>query len=155
GSELHEALVGEPGGAREAVAQGLRSARQLARLDSRFEPLTERLAGLEAELTDVADEARGLVDCVDHDPAEPAGVEERLSLIYALERRYGDDEDAVIAYGQRAAAEVVRLSTMEVERERRAAEDARLLADVAGAAAALSDRRRVTAERLGGLVSHA
>jgi DNA repair protein RecN (Recombination protein N) len=155
GSELHEALIGEPGGAREAVAQGLRSARQLSRLDTRFEPLTERLAGLEAELSDVADEARGLVEGVDHDPAELARLEERLSLIYALERRYGDDEEAVIAYGQRAAAEVQRLSTMEVERERRAAEDARLLTDVARAAAGLSERRRATAERLGALVSDA
>ena len=41
GDELHESLIGEPGGARESVAQALRSARQLGRLDPRFEPLAD------------------------------------------------------------------------------------------------------------------
>ena len=155
GGELHEALVGEPGGARESVAQAIHSARQLSRLDPRFEPLGDRLAGVEAELSDVADEARALIEGVDHAPRELARLEERLSVIFALERRYGDDEAAVIAYGERAAAEVRRLAGIEGERGRRAAEDARLLADVARVSARLSELRIATARRLGALVSEA
>jgi DNA repair protein RecN (Recombination protein N) len=153
GGDLHESLVGEPRGAREAVAQAARSARQLARLDPRFESLEARLAGVEAEIADVAAEARELVDGVDHDPRALAHLEERLSLIYSLERRYGDDEAAVIAYGERASQEAARLAGLEGERGRRSDEDARLLADVAGAAARLSAARAATAGRLGGLVS--
>lgn len=155
GAELHEALVGEPGGARESVAQAFRSARQLSRLDARFEALADRLAAAEAELSDVAEESRGLVEGVEHDPRELARLEERLSLIYALERRYGEDEAAVIAYGERAAAEARHLGGLEVERARRAAEDAERLAAVARAAAELSGLRSVTAARLGELVSRA
>ena len=62
----------------------VREARDLARLDPRFEPLAERLAGLEAELVDVAETVRELAESVDHDPAELAGSRERLSPIYAL-----------------------------------------------------------------------
>jgi DNA repair protein RecN (Recombination protein N) len=155
GSELHEALLGEPGGARESVALAIRSARQLARLDGRFEAVADRLAGVEAELADAAEEARGLVERVDHDPRELGRLEERLSLIYALERRYGDDEDAVIAYGERATAEVARLAGLEGERTRRADEDARLLGEVARAAGELSTARAGTASRLSALVSEA
>lgn len=155
GGELLESLVGEPRGAREGVAQALRALRQLERLDARFGPLSERLSGLDAELEDVALEARSLVESVDHDPAELHRLEDRLSVIYALERRYGDDEPAVLAYGERAAAEADRLRGIEEERERRAAEDARLLLGVATAAGALSAGRRAAANELGGLVSDA
>ncbi len=153
GEELHEAIVGEPGGARESVAQAVHAARQLSRLDPRFELLADRLAGVEAELSDVSDESRALVQGVDHDPRELSRLEERLSLIYALERRYGDDEAAVIAYGERASAEAERLAGLEGERARRASEDARLLVGVAAAAAVLSAARAASATRLGGLVS--
>ncbi|MBM4409440.1 MAG: DNA repair protein RecN, partial [Chloroflexi bacterium] len=98
GGELLEAIAGEPRGARDAVAQALRALRQLERLDLRFGPLSERLAGLDAELEDVALESRLLLDSVDHAPAELRRLEDRLSAIYALERRYGDDEAAVFAY---------------------------------------------------------
>jgi DNA repair protein RecN (Recombination protein N) len=75
-------------------------------------------------------------------------MEERLSLIYGLERRYGDDEAAVIAHGERAAAEIERLERLDDERRARQADDARLLAAVAAAAADLSARRREVATRL-------
>ena len=149
GSRLvHDALTAEPGGAREAAAQALREARSVARVDPRFEPLVERLAGLEAELADVAAESRLLAESVEHDPRALTAMEERLGTIYALERRYGEGETAVIEHGERAAAEAQRLRGMEGEHSRREAEDARLLADVAVAAATLSAARAVAAEAL-------
>ena len=59
---VHEALTADGAGARESTALAVREARGLARLDPRFEPLAERLAGLEAELDDVAAEIRDLAD---------------------------------------------------------------------------------------------
>jgi DNA repair protein RecN (Recombination protein N) len=145
---LHESLLGEGTGARDVAAIALREARGLARVDGRFEPLAERLAGLEAELEDVAAEARELAETVDHDPSALAALEERLGLIYGLERRYGDDEAAVIAHGERAQAEAERLRGVDDERARRAAEDARLLGGVGFAAAALSSLRVAAARSL-------
>jgi len=86
---------------------------------------------------------------VDHDAAGLLAAEERLSRIYSLERRFGDDEAAVIAQGERAAAEIERLEGLADERRRREADDARLLAVVAFAASELSTSRRAAAERLG------
>src|SRR4029079_19411825 len=108
------------------------------RLDPGFEPVAERLAGLEAELEDVASEVRGLADGIEHDPATLASLEERLGTIYALERRYGDGESEVIAHGERAVAVLERLRNLDGERARREREDAALLAAVASAAGALS-----------------
>ena len=149
---LRDALVGEGSGARDVTAVAVREIRNVARVDTRFEPLVDRLAGLEAELEDAADEVRRLAETIDHDPATLAALEERLGLIYALERRYGDDEVAVIAHGERARAEVERLAGLEDERARREAVDATLLAAVADVAGRLSDARRSAAADLASTV---
>ena len=149
---LRDALVGEGSGARDVTAVAVREIRNLARVDTRFEPLVDRLAGLEAELEDAADEVRRLAETIDHDPATLAALEERLGLIYALERRYGDDEVAVIAHGERARTEVERLAGLEDERARREGVDATLLAAVADVAGRLSDARRSAAADLASTV---
>jgi DNA repair protein RecN (Recombination protein N) len=153
---LHRALVDE-GGARDAVGSASHEGQALARLDPRFETLVDRLAGLEGELADVAEEARTLAEGIDHDPAAIAELDARLGTIHGLVRRYGDDEAAVIAHGEEAAAEAERLRGLDDERARRQAADARLLLDVASAAAALSVARtetgRVLAASVGGALA--
>jgi DNA repair protein RecN (Recombination protein N) len=147
-AEIYELLAGEGTGARETTAEAARRARDLARLDERYETVAERLGGLAAELEDAGAEAATLAESVEHDPAALARLEERLSLIYSLERKYGEDEAAVIEYGERAAAEAQRLRTLESSRETRHAEAERLLAVVGAAAAALSGGRRTAAQLL-------
>ena len=149
---VHEAITADGAGAREATAVALREARGLARLDPRFTTLAERLAGLEAELADVATETRDLADGIEHDSAALMALEERLGTIYALERRYGEDEATVIAHGERALAELERLRGLDGERARREREDAALLTEVAHLAAALSHARRTAADALVGAV---
>jgi DNA repair protein RecN (Recombination protein N) len=146
--EIHELLAGEGTGARETTAQAASRARDLAKLDERYEPVAERLLGLAAELEDAAAEAGTLAESVEHDPTALARLEERLSLIYSLERKYGEDEAAVIAYGERAGADAERLRTLEASREMRQAESARLLEVVATTGGALSRGRRTAADLL-------
>ena len=146
--EIHEALAGEGSGAREATSLAAQRARELSRLDERYGPVAERLLGLAAELDDAAAEASALADSVEHDLSAIAAMEERLSLIYSLERKYGESEGAVIAYGERAAAEADRLRALEASRETRQAEAARLLVEVGRAAAELSAARGSTAGKL-------
>jgi len=152
GASIRAALDGEGNGARDAVARGLTEARSLSRLDARFEGIAGRLAGLDAELEDVAAEVRRLGEVVEHDAGSVLAIEDRLSTIYGLERRYGDDEAAVLAHGERAEAELARLEGLDEERRRRQAEDARLLEGVARVAASLSERRAAAADRLGSAV---
>jgi DNA repair protein RecN (Recombination protein N) len=152
---IREALDGEARGARDSLAGAAREARSVARFDPRFEAVADRLAGLEAELEDAAADVRRLTEGLDHDAASLLAAEERLSRIYSLERRYGEDEAAVLAHGERAEAEIARLEGLEGERRRREADDARLLAEVAFAASELSTARRSAAERLGAAADEA
>jgi DNA repair protein RecN (Recombination protein N) len=150
GVAIRASLDGEGDGdaTRAFLGLALREARSLSRLDPRFEAVAARLAGVDAELEDVAAEVRAVLDAIDHDSAGIAALEERLSLIFSLERRYGDDEAAVLAHGEQAEAEIDRLRGVEGERDRRRADDALLLAAVAAAAAELGTLRRAVATRL-------
>jgi DNA repair protein RecN (Recombination protein N) len=136
-------------GAREQASRAAAEAAALARLDARYGPLVERLAGAAAELDDVASEARRLAETVDHDPAALATLEARLSTLYSLERRYGTDVDGLVGRAEEALAEIDRLRHLGTERERRRADAERLLAGVAGACVVLSARRARAATELG------
>jgi len=135
-------------GAREQAARAGEEAAVLARLDPRYGALAERLAGLAAELEDVGFEARSLGEDVDHDPAAILALEERLALIFTLERKYGEDAQGLLARADRAAVEIERLRGLGTERARRAAEASRLLEGVGVAAEALSALRQRAAAAL-------
>jgi DNA repair protein RecN (Recombination protein N) len=135
-------------GARGLAASAAGEATALARLDPGFGSLADRLGGLAAELEDAAFDAHRLGEELDHDPAALAALEERLSELYALERKYGTDVDGLLRRGEQAAAEVERLRGLATERARRTSEAARLLEAIAAAGFALSVRRRVAADRL-------
>ena len=137
-------------GAREQAARAASEAAALGRLDPRYAPLAGRLEGLAAELEDVAFEARSLAEGVDHDPRSLAALEERLSLLFTLERKYGTDADGLLERAERAEAEVERLRGLGAERARRTAEGSRLLEAVAVAADGLSACRRRAAAGPGG-----
>jgi len=73
---------------------------------------------------------------------------DRLSTIFGLERRFGDDEAAVIAHGERVAAEADRLRGIDDARAARQVDDARLLERVAAFAADLSAARAAAGRAL-------
>jgi DNA repair protein RecN (Recombination protein N) len=150
---IRSALDADGTGGRDALGRALTEARSLGRVDARFEGIAGRLAGLDAELEDVAAEVRRLAELIDHDAAGVAAIEERISTIYSLQRRYGDDEAAVLAHGERAAAEAERLRGIEAERASRQADDARLLEGLAAVAAELSNRRAAAAGAFGAAVA--
>ncbi len=137
------------GNARDAIAAAARAAGDLARLDPRWDGPAARLVGLEAEVADAAAEARALAESVDHDPDELRRLEERLSGIYAVERRYGDDEMAVLAYRDRATTEADGLRDADLRAAALAAEAELRLARVGEAAGRMSAVRQAAAARIG------
>jgi DNA repair protein RecN (Recombination protein N) len=153
-SESHSLLAGERG-ARDQAALASRAAAELARLDRSFEPLSERLAGLEAELDDVALELRRRQDEDAAGGSNAVEIEERLGILYGLLRKYGADEVAVRAHGEGARADAQRLRGLDAERARRAADSIRLEQSARELAAQLSAARAATGAALGHAVTAA
>jgi DNA repair protein RecN (Recombination protein N) len=147
------AALRDDGGAGDALSSAERELVSAAEHDDRFAALADRAAGLAAEAAELARDASAVAEAVDLDPATRAAAEERLSLLYDLRRKYGDSLEAVVAFGETAAAELDALENQAGERERLRAEEVARRSALEEAAAALSEARRVTAERLGTAVN--
>jgi DNA repair protein RecN (Recombination protein N) len=132
-----------------------------AALDASLASIQQRLDSLYYEAEDLSGELRSYRDSLSFDPARLEEVGERLALIHRLKKKYaggeGDGifgpEDAILAYRDRAAAEIAALSVSEENRERQREAIAALEKDIARRAAALTAKRVAAAGRLSSRVS--
>ena len=136
-----------------SVADGIGRAQGL--LDGRapFAELRDRLAGLAAEVTDLAGEARARAEAIDDDPAVLAEMRTRRQLLAELRRKYGPSLGEVLEYRTAVAA---RLADLEGHEQRAAAlEDQRsdLAARLAAEQARVLQARREASPRLGSAVT--
>jgi len=129
-ASIRAALVGEGSGVQDLVASVLHEAREMARADVRLDPVLARLAGLEAEAVDIADEFRRAADGLEADLGAVSALEERLGDLFGLLRKYGGTEEAALEQAGLMTQEIDRLEGLESERTARAAAD-----EVLGAAA--------------------
>jgi DNA repair protein RecN (Recombination protein N) len=140
--------LGEEGGALDAAHIALRSLEQAAAHDERFAPLVERAHAVTAEAEELARDARQLGEQVELDPASRAALEARLALIYELKRKYGSTIEAVVAFGERAAAELEELADQDGLRARLRDEEAATRDSLEHAAAQLRAARRIASADL-------
>ena len=101
-----------------------------------------------ALLDDLARELGRYREEIEFNPRRLQQVEERLHLIHSLQRKYGDTIEDVLAYGERAAAELETISHAGERIEELEAEEADLLAELGRLGAALSAARRAAGERM-------
>jgi DNA repair protein RecN (Recombination protein N) len=141
---------------RESVAdllgQAVRVLGNLERIDPQMEAHRQRVEELGYQLDDLVSVLRDYGDELEFNPARLDQVEGRLALIRRLQRKYGDSISEMLAFGERAAAE---LETIEHSGERIAeleAEEERLLRQIGEMGAAFSLRRREAGSRLAAAV---
>ena len=135
-------------GALDALGTAEQALSRLARLDSGATPLVEQLGEAVALLDDLARELARYRDGIEFNPHRLAEVEERVHLIHGLQRKYGDTIADVLAYGERAAAELEAISHAEERIAGLEAEEVELLAELGRLGAALSAARRAAGERM-------
>ena len=110
--------------------------------------LADRLAEITYLLSDVAADVASYAARLDTDPARLAAVSERRSALTALTRKYGDTIDEVLAWADGSAARLLDLDGTDERIEALRADQERLGAELATAAAALSAARTEAAGRL-------
>jgi len=156
-----ELLLGDAVAHREAAAAALEvldgdgpasdaMGRGLAAVDGRppLDDIAGRLAGLVAELGDLASDLRSIAEGLEEDPVRLEAVGERRRLLAELRRKYGDDLASVMDYHREVAD---RLGALEDHEARAAALDAERMAAEAAradAAATVREARRRAAPSL-------
>ena len=135
-------------GALDALGTAEQALSRLARVDPGATSLVEQLSEAAALLDDLARELARYRDGIEFNPHRLAEVEERVHLIHSLQRKYGDTVADVLAYGERAAAELESISHAEERIAALEAEETRLLGEVGRLGAALSAARRTAGTRM-------
>ncbi len=146
----HQLLEGdEDAGAATALGAAARAVQGPGAHDRALGELAERAQALAAEVGDLASGLRSYAEAVLVDPARLEEVNQRMALLRDLERKYGDDEAAVLAFAGEAADRLAELEGGTLRSEALEAEAAELRRDLAATGAALTAARQEAAARLG------
>ncbi|MFP4502092.1 MAG: DNA repair protein RecN [Candidatus Hydrogenedentota bacterium] len=145
GEALYDA---EEGAASEVLGRALRDLEELAGIDATFQPLAERLAGVRAEAEEIAGEVRAIGQALEYDPEELERLNERLTLIRDLKRKYGADIAEVLTYREQASAKIAAYDQRDERLAELAAQCQQLQAAAEQAARALSKTRKAAAKKL-------
>ncbi len=139
---------GDEGSAEAAVASARRALLAALRMDPSLEVLSERLEGLASELQDLAVRATDYLTELEIEPARLREVEERISRLEALRRKYGRSVEEMLAHRDEIDRE---LASLEGADERIRSLDAARASSIAVAnesSAKLSRTRRNAARKL-------
>jgi DNA repair protein RecN (Recombination protein N) len=126
----------------------LRELSELASLDPELAPLVDDLSQAVAMVENVAESLRDRTEQEIFDPAELERLNQRNALLGSLKRKYGGSITEILAYRDRAAAELEAFTSRDVELERLRAEERKLTAKANEAAAMLTAARKRAASKL-------
>ena len=139
-SSAERSLAAEDGAA-DALGAASAELRAAGEVDPGAEELAARAFELSAAATELAVEVRGYRERLELDPTRLQEVRERIDALDALRRKYGNGEEEVLAFGDRARKSLDALAGVEQERERAAAEVAERTERVGALATVVSDGR--------------
>jgi DNA repair protein RecN (Recombination protein N) len=145
---LVEGSEGEQSSVVDLLGQVARAVNNLARLDPTWGEQRQLLDGLTDQVKDLADFVRDYNDNIDFNPARLQEIEERLSLIFSLKRKYGSTIPEILAFGEKARRELDAITHSEERIEQLQAEEESSRRKIGQLALALSDSRQAAAQTL-------
>jgi len=138
----------------DSVGKAQREMDALARVDPSLASQAETLESIGYQLEDLAGVLRDYLMQVEFNPKRLAQVEERLSLLRHLERKYGRGLDEVLAYAHQARTELETLEHSDERIEQLEVEETTLLQETGKLCLELSQKRRAAALDLATGVEH-
>ena len=128
---------------------------ELARLDPSIARAAEQASELLYLLEDLAANVRGYRDGMEFDPARLDAIEDRLTLLRDMQRKYHGSIEQIVERAASAEAEIERLTHSAEHLADLEAQEARLLAEIGALAGRLSLRRRAMGDQLAAAVEGA
>ena len=136
----------------DAVSDALSAMDDISAVDESMNDATERLRSVYYELEELKRELSSYVYGLEFDPEELETVDERIGVIFRLERKYGADIPQILAYLDKAKAELDALTYAEEHGDEMEANVKRLEKEAAASAARLTALRKEAAEKLCGKI---
>ncbi len=129
----------------DQISQAARALTNLARFDKQFEEYCKSLSEATAIVTEVARTLQDYREGIEFNPRRLQQVEDRLSLIKKLKRKYGDTVDAIIAFAEGAEGELNQIENSAERIEALQTAELRLAEELATLAVELSIKRGLAA----------
>jgi DNA repair protein RecN (Recombination protein N) len=104
------------------LAETQRLLRELEKIDDSLAPLSSAHAASVVELSEIARALSSYAEKLDLDPEQLIALEQRVSVVETLKRKYGGSIADVIAFGERAAERMQKIEGRDAELERLARE---------------------------------
>lgn len=128
---------------------------ELARLDPTLSQAAEQAAELLYSVEDLATRIRAYRDAMEFDPARLDAIEDRLTLIRDMQRKYRSSIEHILERAASAEAEIERLTRSAEHLADLEAKERHLLDEIGRLAGELSQRRREAGDRLAAAVEQA
>ncbi len=109
---------------------------------------SEKITDIRYELEDIAETVRDAMTEVDFDPSELEDIDERLDLLYRLSKKYGDTEEKMLEYLEKARAELDNIAFSEERVKELQKQEKEALAETETAACKLTESRKTAGEKL-------
>ncbi len=137
----------------DQLAETQRLLRELEKIDPGLSETTEAHSAAVVSLTDVARTLDRYAERLDLDPEQLAELEQRVTLLETLKRKYGAKIEEVIAFGERVAERMRKIEGRDAELERLGNEIKAARANLARAGATLGRMRAKAAPKLSAAVA--
>jgi DNA repair protein RecN (Recombination protein N) len=120
----------------------------LARIDTTQADLSARAETLLENLSDIARDLRDYLETIEYNPKRLNEVEERLDLMHRLLRKYGGTIESVLAFGEKARADLETITNAAEKLDELQTKEAKLLKELSAHGMALSEKRKKAAQML-------
>jgi DNA repair protein RecN (Recombination protein N) len=148
-----QSALADEGAAADRLREAAVALRGVAGLDPAAETTGARAEALAAEAEDLAAELRAYRERVALDPERLDEVRERTQAIRALERKYGDGVEGVLAFLADAQTRLAALSAEETERDSLQRDVAERTEEVGALSGRVTAARRRAAPRLAAAIT--
>jgi DNA repair protein RecN (Recombination protein N) len=147
--QVHETTAGAGGGALGQLRASRHAMEEALGIDPALSKPAHQLEDAFYEIEDFAETVRQYRERAEFSPERLDAVQERLAAIRAVERKYGDTIDAVLAYLAASEQELASMENYEEEKRRLEEEIGATERGLVAAGRELSQKRRAAAQVLG------
>jgi len=123
--------------------------RNLANIDRSLEALADQCESISSLSADVSRELQNYLEAIEFNPKRLEQTENRLALLNTLKRKYGEDEQAILDFADKARAQLNKITTAEDRIQELEIVEQDQLAETTSKALALSEARKAAAVLLG------
>ncbi len=149
----YDAIKRDDGG-NDSVSSALYETEKAAECYEAVSSIAEQLSNIKYSLDDVAEEIREMLSELDYDEFELDEIESRLDLLYRLSRKYGETEEDILDYLERAKEELYNISFSDEKIQQLTQQEAIAFETTKNLAADITAARISAGKKLSDLICH-